>query len=88
MLLRKYVSKKATGKERAVLEGVGLESETIKVCFKNNPSDVENAVQDGLIEWKDGQGLPPTWKVLIDAMNDAEVAQQHIQDLKAELGLD
>ena len=53
----------------------------------NNTSE-EAAVQDGLIKWKDGQGhQPPTWEVLISAMEYAELAQQHIKVLRKELGL-
>ena len=33
ILFRKYVSKNAAGVGRAVLEGVGLNSETIEACF-------------------------------------------------------
>ena len=88
MLLRKYVSRKAAGKGRAVLEGVGLDSDEIEACFQSYPRDEEGAVQAGLIKWKDGQGLPSTWKVLTDAMTYAELAQQHIHDLKAELSPD
>ena len=86
-LLRKYVSRIAAGKGRAVLEGVGLDSHTIAACFQSNPLKNEEAVQAGLIRWKDGQGLPPTWSVLFEAMDYAGIAQQHIQSLKEELGL-
>ena len=83
-LFRKYVSRKAATKGRAVLEGVELDSCSIQASF-NNASE-EAAVQDGLIKWKDGQGRqPPTWEVLISAMEYAEVAQQHVEDLKKEL---
>ena len=87
MLLRTYVSRNAAGKGRAVLEGIRLDSATIEACFQNNPLNTEEAVQAGLVRWKDGQGLPPTWGVLVDAMDYAGVAQQHIQGLKAKLGL-
>ena len=84
ILFRKYVSRKAATKGRAVLEGVGLDSCTIQASF-NNASE-EAAVQDGLIKWKDGQGSqPPTWEVLISALEYAEVAQKHIEDLRKEL---
>ena len=86
-LLRKYVSSNAAGKGRAVLEGVELDSDTIEACFQSNPLNVEGAVQAGLIKWKDGQGLPPTWEVLIEAMDYAKIAQRHIVGLKKKLGL-
>ena len=85
VLLRTYVSRKAAGRGKAVLEGVGLDSDTIKACFRSNSLDDEEAVQDGLIRWKDGQGRPPTWEVLIEAMVYANVAQQYADDLMAKL---
>ena len=86
ILFRKYVSRQAAKIGRAVLEGVGLDSGTIKACF-SNPSE-EEVVQDGLIRWKDGQGTqPPTWCVLLDAMEYAYIAQEHVQGLKRKLGL-
>ena len=88
MLIRKHVSRKAAGKERVLLEGLQLDIATIETCFKNNPLDVEGAVQSGLTKWIEGSGRqPPTWGVLLEAMDDAEFARQHIQDLKRDLGL-
>ena len=88
MLFRKHVSRTASGKGRAVLEGVLLDMATIEACFRNNPQDVEAAVQVGLTKWVGGQGhQPPTWGVLVEAMKYAEIDSQHIQDLKASLGL-
>ena len=86
VLLRKHVSRKAAGKGRAVLEGVWLDAPTIEACFRDNPRDEEAAVQAGLTKWVEGKGRqPPTWEVLLEAMDDAEVAQQDIQDLKTAL---
>ena len=87
MVLRRFVSRKSAGKARAILEGVGLDSDAIEICFRNNPLDNEEAVQAGLIKWKDGQSqdFPPTWRVLIDAMEYAEVGQQHIAGLKEKI---
>ena len=84
MVLRTFVSRKAAGKSKAILEGVGLDSSAIKACFQSNPLDDEEAVQAGLIKWTDGgrQVFPCTWGVLIDAMEYAEVGQQHIAGLK------
>ena len=83
-LFRTFVSRKAATKGRAVLEGVGLDSCSIRASF--NTASEEAAVQDGLIKWKDGQGRqPPTWEVLISAMEYADIAQQHIEDLRKEL---
>lgn len=87
MFLRTNVSRKAAGKGRAVLEKVGLDAATIESCFMDNPNE-EEAVQAGLIKWTDGhKGHPSTWKMLLLAMKYAEIAQQHIQNLKRDLGL-
>ena len=88
ILFRTYVSRNAAGKGRAVLEGVGLDSSAIEACFQSNPLKDEEAVQAGLIKWKGGQSqdFPPTWRVLIDAMEYAEVGQQYIAGLKTKLG--
>ena len=88
MVFRKYVSRKAAGRAKAVLEGVGLDTPTISACLSAHPLNDEGAVQEGLTSWKGGQGRqPPTWEVLVEAMVYAGIAQQHIQGLKEELGL-
>ena len=88
-LFRTYVSRTSAGKGRAVLEGVGLKAARIQSCFKNNPLDEESSVQAGLIKWSGGKGhQPPTWKVLLEAMYYAEVAQQYIESLKRDLILE
>ena len=85
ILFRTYVSRKAVGKGRAVLEGVGLDSETIGACFSS--VNEEEAVQAGLVKWCDGRGNKlPTWRVLFAAMEYALIAQQHVDELKKETG--
>ena len=88
-LFRRYVSRKAAGKARAVLEGVGLETTTIDACSSAHPLNDEEIVQAGLVKWRDGQGnkQPPTWEVLISAMEYAGMAQQHTKELKGKLAL-
>ena len=89
MLFRTYVSRNIAGKARAVLEGVGLETSTIDACFSAHPLNDEEVVQAGLVRWRGGQGnkQPPTWEVLISAMEYAGVAQQHVKELKGKLAL-
>ena len=89
MLFRRYVSRNVAGKVRAVLEGVGLESSTIDACFSAHPWNDEEIVQAGLVKWRDGQGnkQPPTWEVLISAMEYAGIPQQHVKELKGTLAL-
>ena len=82
ILFRKYVSRKAAGTGRAVLEGVGLDSETIEACFRSHPQTEEEAIQAGLVKWCGGRGNePPTWQVLFAAVEYAQIAQQHVHDL-------
>ena len=84
--LRKYVSKRAAGKARALLEALELDAATIQACVTANPLNDENTVQDGLIKWIGRKGTePPTWSVLIEAMEYAEIAQQDITALKEAL---
>ena len=88
MLFREHVSRKAASKARAVLEGVGLDEATIEACFSDH-RNVEEVVQAGLVKWRDGHGgphmQPPTWEVLISAMEYARIAQSHVKDLKEKL---
>ena len=79
------MSRNAAGKGRAVLEGVGLSSETIKMCYVNFPHDEEEAVQSGLNRWRNGEGASPTWAVLLEAMDYAEIGVQHITALEEEV---
>ena len=67
---------------------MGLDNGAIATHFYNNARDVAAAVQSGLIEWSEGhQGKEPTWKVLLDAMESAQIPKQYIKGLKKELGL-
>ena len=86
ILIRKYVSRQAAKKARALLEGVGLHTEAIDTCFCNHSNDVEEAVQAGLIKWSQIYKTP-TWEVLHEAMEHAQIAQVHVYGLKKELGL-
>ena len=88
VLFRVHVSRTAAAKGRAILEGVGLDTATIDTCFEDNPRDVVEFIQAGLNAWSGGRGRqPPTWDVLLRAMEYAVVAQRHIQGLKTDLGL-
>ena len=85
-LFRIFVSRKAAGKARAVLEGVELDTATIAACI--SAQNEEEAVQEGLTRWCGGKGRqPPTWGVLVEAMQYAQIDQQDVQGLKEELGL-
>ena len=86
ILFRTYVSRPSPGKGRAVLEGVGLAPETIRACYGRHPLEEEEAVQDGLFKWAEGHhGYNPTWRVLLNAMEYAGVAQHHCQGLREKL---
>ena len=81
ILLRSFVSRRAALKGRAVLEGVGLDLETIEACFRNYPLNEEEAVQAGLIKWSRGHGSR-TWRALLAAMEYATFAHADVQHLK------
>ena len=85
MLFRRYVSRTAAGSGRAVLEGVGLTPTTIQMCYNNSPQNEEEAIQSGLMKWRDGSGDSTTWAVLIEAMEYAQIGTQHIEAMKKEL---
>ena len=86
MLFRRHISRRAAGKGRAVLEGVGLDAPTIAACFTAHPLNEEGAVQEGLTKWCGGAGFqPPTWGVLVEAIEFAHIAQQDIEALKRAL---
>ena len=87
-LFRTFVSRKAAGKAKAVLEGVDFDTATISACFTAHSLNEEEAVQEGLTRWCGGKGRqPPTWGVLVEAMQYAQIDQQDVQGLKEELGL-
>ena len=57
------MSRKAANKGRAILEGVGLDTEAIEACFSRHPQNEEEAVQAGLTVWSAGQSHKlPTWE--------------------------
>ena len=86
ILFRTFVSRNAAGNERPVLERVGLDAGEITELINRHPHNQQEAVQEGLVQWRDGQGLqPPTWGVLLEAMEYAEIAQQHAKGLKEKL---
>ena len=88
ILFRTHVSKNAAGKKNALLERLGFNADTIAECITLHPLNDVEAVQEGLKKWVGGKGKqPPTWQVLIKAMSYAEIAQQHAEALKKELGL-
>ena len=79
------MSRNAANKGRAVLEGVGLSPEAIEMCYTNCPRNEEEAVQSGLLKWRAGEGVSPTWAVLLEAMDYAEIGVQHISALEEEV---
>ena len=85
VLFRKYVSRRAAGRGKAILEFLGLDTEMIDLCYQDNPRNEEEAVQDGLKKWRAKQSDRCTWQVLLDAMQFAGIAQQHCTELVEEL---
>lgn len=86
MLFRKHVSRRVKDnvQGRTVLEGVGFDDATKERFFVDTPN-VESAVQAGLTKWSGGQGNTPTWQVLCEAMEYADMENSDIGDLKMAL---
>ena len=81
------MSRTAAKKGRAVLEGLGFRAHAIDTCF-SNLHDEEGAVQEGLTKWSGGQShKTSTWQVLLEAMEYAGIAQEHVHGLRRRLGL-
>lgn len=85
MLFRKHVSEQASGKGRELLEELELKQERIAAIYGNIDRNESEAVQKGLEKWRNGRDSPPTWAVLLNAMDKAGVAMKHINGLKEEL---
>ena len=85
VLLRRYVSRQAWGKGRALLEALGLTGAQIARCYGMHPQNEEESVQEGLQEWID-RGRNTTWGDLLRAMETAGIAVQQRDGLKEELG--
>ena len=82
------MSRNTAGKGRALLEGLELDYRRIQDCFSANPLNEEEAVQQGLTYWIEDEGIqPPTWKVLLEAMDYAAISIHHIQNLRTDLGV-
>ena len=84
MLLRKYVSRQAWGKGRALLESLGLTRAQIAKYYSMYPLNEEESVQDGLQAWIGGD-INATWRDLLEAMKTAEIAIQQRDGLEKEL---
>ena len=78
------MSSKAAVRGKALLELLGFDTAEIDTFYANNPSNVEEAVHVGLLKWVEREP-PKTWKVLTEAMKDADIAQQHVEGLKEHL---
>ena len=84
-LVRKHVSKQGAGKGKAILECLELTREQIQLCYQSNPLNEVEAIQDGLHKWSETHRDRCTWEVLLKAMADADIAQQHCRELVEEL---
>ena len=78
------MSSKAAVRGKALLELLGFDTAEIDTFYANNPSNVAEAVHVGLLKWVEREP-PKTWKVLTEAMKDADIAQQHVEGLKEHL---
>lgn len=85
MFFRQYVSSCAARKGNALLDSVGLEPKVKAFCYADNPSDEQQAVQSGLVKWRDADGDRATWLLLLDSMKFAQIGVQYINELKEKL---
>ena len=85
VLFRKHISRQCAGNGKAILECLELTREQIQSCYQSNPLNEVEAIQDGLHKWKETHGDRCTWQVLLKAMTDADIAQQHCRELAEEL---
>lgn len=68
-----------------MLEYIGFDRSAIDMLYVKNLKDEEEAVHTGLLKWASGQAKchqPTTWKVVIGAMEHAEMAMQDVVELK------
>ena len=83
-LVRAYVSQKAATKDRALMDFLGIAQTRYETHYANHHWKIVEAVQAALMEWA-GSSPPKTWKMLIDAMKQAEFDSQEIRDLTEKL---
>ena len=86
-LFRKYVSRNAFGKGRAVLEWAGLDPEVVNHCYGSPTLDEEAAIQKGMLKWRETHGNVPlvVASPILEARKFAGIAQQHCSGLVEEL---
>ena len=74
--LRRHICKKIAGNWKEVCTYLGVLDEEMKSAERENPHNNKQAMFECLLLWHKGnyssQGLPPTWKVLLEALEDAE----------------
>ena len=83
-LVRAYVSQKAATKDRALMDFLGIAQTRYETHYANHHWNIVESVQAALMEWA-GSSPPKTWKMLIDAMKQAEFDSQEIRDLTEKL---
>ena len=80
------MSKHATGKGELLLAALGLDRASIDAAYGSVEKTEISAVHDGLIRWSEGNARKrPTWQVLLNAMDDAEIAEKPCKELKEKL---
>ena len=84
VLLRRYVSRQAYGKGRALLEALGLSTAKIKKYYGMYPLNEEESVQEGILAWI-GEHLNSTWGDVLNAMKVAGIDIQQCKGLEEEL---
>ena len=84
VVVRRYVSRQAYGKGRALLEALGLSTAKIKKYYGMYPLNEEESVQEGILAWI-GEHLNSTWGDVLNAMKVSGIAIQQCKGLEEEL---
>jgi hypothetical protein len=71
------VSRKVSGKWKAVLVNLGIEKNKIASLLKTAFGDVEDACFEGLVHWRNGNASQPvTWRTLFESLRKAELKEE------------
>ena len=77
------MSQQVIGKGRALLAALGLTQPQINQCYGTYPTDEEEAIQKGLVDWIGSKD--PTWGELLTAMKTPGVPIWAHNDLEKKL---
>ena len=76
-LLRKHVARNVGKQGHSLLVLLDLSDAEIQMLHNDNPHNYTNAIHGGLLTFKDRGG---TWGALIEAMKEARIGVEYIED--------